>query len=421
MIDRRKAIRNTLLGIGTAASPKTIYKLLSRDDDLKNQLDLYQAESEPFWHLIKSQFKFADAIKYFNNASLGSSPLSVIDATEEFRRTLESFPSRYMWGGWKDQIQMVKADAAGLLNAEIDEIAIIHNTTEGMNVIANSLDLKPGDEVILSDHEHRTGLSPWIYHQEKKGVKLVRPTLPLVPDDPEEILNTYVNAITPKTKVISMVHMTNTNGMILPVKEICEMARAKGILTLIDGAQSLGAIPCDMKDIGCDFFTASGHKWLFSPKGVGLFYTNRRSQKHLKPFIANFNYDKEDISKIDDYNTRNLPDVLGLGAALNFHKMVGIENQMNRTKALKKRFLSTMSDSENFKIKTPLKPKLSHQIITMEKIGMNVKELQNHLIENYKIDVRGMGSHSLNGVRISFAMYHDMEDVDILCEALLSA
>ncbi|MDG2450788.1 MAG: aminotransferase class V-fold PLP-dependent enzyme [Saprospiraceae bacterium] len=421
MINRRKAIRNAILGLGVATVPRSLFQKLTVDDKFKIALNIANENPDKYWQLIQSQFNFANGIRYFNNASLGSSPLSVIEAREEYSRTLESFPSKYMWGGWKDQINEVRIEAAKFINAESDEIAIIHNTTEGMNVIASSLNLKPGDEVIVGDHEHRTGVSPWLFHQEKKGIKIIRPILPLTPDDPQEIVETYKKVISPRTKAISMVHITNTNGMILPVKEICAIASEKNILTLIDGAQSLGAYPCDVKKIGCDYFTASGHKWLFSPKGVALFYARKESQKWLKPFIANYNYDKDGISKIDDYNTRNLPDVLGMGAAIQFHKMIGLKSIMARTLDLKKRFLSRLKDHPQFKIKTPLGQDQSHHILTIEKIGTDVNDLKESLFNKNGIDVRGMSSHNLNGIRISFAMYQKEEDIDLLIDTLLNA
>jgi len=418
MIDRRQAIRSALIGIGVASSPKALFNKLVADKKLELQINEVQHDAESYWKLIKSQFLFEDGLLYFNNASLGSSPITVMDATETYRRTLDSFPSKYMWGGWEEQINFVKEQAASLLNANSDEIALIHNTTEGMNVVAASLDLKSGDEVIVGNHEHRTALSPWLYHQARKGIKVVRPELPLIPAEPQELLDVYEKAITPNTKVISMVHMTNTNGMVLPVKQICSLATRRNILTVIDGAQSLGSIPCDMQDIGCDYFTASGHKWLFSPKGIGLFYAKKNKQKLLKPFIANRAYNSEGIAKIDDYNTRNLPDLLGLGAALKFHDMIGLPKMKDRTLSLRKRFITNIESNKDLIVKTPLHPSLSHQIVTVEKEGMDVSVLKDFLYESKKIDVRGMHSHGLNGVRISFAVYHNEADIDTLAEAL---
>ena len=225
-----------------------------------------------YWRLVQRQFRLEPGLVYLNNASLGPSPALVADATEAFRRQLDAFPSRYMWGGWSEEYEAVRSKAAELLGASAEEIALIHNTTEGMNLVASSLDLEPGDEVILADHEHTSGTIPWKYWQEPKGIKLVRPKLPILPSKPEEITEVYRRAITPRTRVISMCHIINTNGMILPVKEVSEMARARGILVAVDGAQAPGMINVDLHDLGCDFYAASSHKWLFSPKGVGVLY-----------------------------------------------------------------------------------------------------------------------------------------------------
>lgn len=417
MMDRREAIRTAILGIGAATTSTSLFNKLMIDEPLRATIKSFEKKSDPFWQLIKSQFNFEDDILYFNHASLGSSPSTVIEATETFRRTLESYPSKYMWGGWDDQVDLVRRQAAALLNTSEDEIALIHNTTEGMNIVAASLELQPGDEVIVGNHEHRTATSPWLYHQERKGIKIVRPELPLIPKSPDDILNVYENAITNKTRVISMVHLTNTNGMILPVKEICKLASKDGILTVIDGAQSMGAINCDMKEIGCDFYTASGHKWLYSPKGIGIFYAKFDKQELLKPFIANRSYDRAGLAKIEDYNTRNLPELLGLGAALEFHKLISPDQMKSRILHLRERFIQRINGDDSLKIKTPLLPALSHQILTVEKIGMSVSELKNKLFEKHKIDVRGMSSHGLNGVRISFSIYHDELDIDRLIDA----
>lgn len=419
MINRRQAIRNAILGIGALSSPVALYDQLTKDDALLRTLALARDE-EAYWQLIKSQFRFEDDIRYFNHASLGTSPLTVIDATETYRRTLESYPSKYMWGGWDDQVELVREKGAQLLGAAAEEIALIHNTTEGMNIVAASLELNEDDEVIVGNHEHRTATSPWLYHQERKGVKIVRPELPLMPEVPGDILKVYEDAITDKTRVISMVHLTNTNGMILPVKEICALARERNILTIIDGAQAMGTIKCDVKEIDCDFYTASGHKWLFSPKGIGLFYAKSDKQELLKPFIANRAYNLPGLKKVEDYNTRNLPELLGLGAALEFHEMISLDRRMKRTLELRQAFLSAIENDDDLIVKTPLDEQLSHQILTIEKKGMYVGDLKDALFDDHRIDVRGMHAHGLNGVRIAFSIYHDEKDIATLVDALRS-
>lgn len=374
--------------------------------------------SEAFWETVKEQFIFADGLRYFNNASLGSSPIAVQKATNEFRATLDSFPSKYMWGDWSDEKEMVRQKIADLFSVSNEEIAITHNTTEGMNLIARSFDLQPGDEVILGDHEHSSGTVPWNVWQETNGIKLVRPILPILPETVEAIVAVYRNAITPKTKIISICHIVNTNGMILPVKEISEMAHQKGILVAVDGAQSSGMFTIDLHDLGCDFYTASAHKWLFSPKGIAIFYAKAASQRYLKPLVVARGYDDPSIRRLENYNTRNLPEYLGLGAAVDFHTNIGKEKITERSYELKNYFRSKVQDNPRFKLKTPESDDLSCAIQTIELVGKNVGDVKKQLFETYGIDTRPMTTFGLNGVRISFAIFITKKDINYLVEAL---
>jgi len=283
-----------------------------------------------------------------------------------------------------------------------------------MNLVASSLNLEPSDEVILGDHEHTSGTIPWQYWQEPKGVKLVRVTLPILPKDPEEVVEVYRQALTPRTKVISMCHVINTNGMILPVKEISEMARARGILVAVDGAQAPGMINVDLHDLACDYYAASSHKWLFSPKGVGILYARQASQSLLRPLIVAHGWEDESIRRLENYNTRNLPEVLGLGVAFDFQNLVGPNRRQARIYELKKYLRDRIADDPAFAIKTPASDALSAGITTVEVIGRDVKEVATILAEGHRIDCRPMTSHGLNGLRISLSIFNSEEQVDVL-------
>ena len=371
-----------------------------------------------YWRLVQRQFRLEPGLVYLNNASLGPSPALVADATEAFRRQLDAFPSRYMWGGWSEEYEAVRSKAAELLGASAEEIALIHNTTEGMNLVASSLDLEPGDEVILADHEHTSGTIPWKYWQEPKGIKLVRPKLPILPSKPEEITEVYRRAITPRTRVISMCHIINTNGMILPVKEVSEMARARGILVAVDGAQAPGMINVDLHDLGCDFYAASSHKWLFSPKGVGVLYARRTSQKLLKPLIVCRGWEDTSIRRLENYNTRNLPEVLGLGVAFDFQNLLGPDRRQARIFELKKYLRDQISDEPAFAVKTPASNDLSAGITTVEVAGRDVRAVASALAERHAVDCRPMTSHNLNGLRISLSVFNSEDQVDVLVRGL---
>jgi len=381
-------------------------------------IPLNMAVSEAYWEKVKAEFVFANKLRYFNNASLGPSAMAIQKATQDFRSTLDGFPSRYMWGGWKDEKEEVRKAVADIFGVADEEIALIHNTTEGMNLIARSFKLEAGDEVILADHEHPSGTIPWEVWQEEKGITLVRPQLPILPKNKEEIVTAYKNAITARTKVISMCHMVNTNGMILPVKEVAKIAHEKGILVAVDGAQSAGMLEIDLNNLGCDFYAASAHKWLFSPKGVGIFYARKQSQHFLKPLMVARGHKDASIRRLENYNTRNLPEVLGLGASVTFHKKIGKARIANRSYELKRYFRAKIEANSKLLLKTPKSDELSAAIQVVEVLGKEVGAMKMKLWEMYHIDCRPMTGFGLNALRFSLAIYVTKKDIDYLVNAL---
>ena len=375
-------------------------------------------QKESDWLKVKDEFKFADGLHYFNNASLGPSPIPVQNATNHYRALLDGFPSKYMWGGWQDEKEEVRQKVADLVKVSNEEIALIHNTSEGMNLIARSFDLQPGDEVVLADHEHASGTIPWQFWQESKGIKLVRPTLPILPESVDELVDCYRKAITPKTKVISMCHIVNTNGMILPVRKVSEMAHQNGIPVAVDGAQGAGMYEVDLNDMGCDFYAASSHKWLFSPKGMGIFYARKESQDMLKPLMVARGHKNKSIRRLETYNTRNLPELLGLGASVDFINEIGIRTIDKRAYELKRYFKDSVSSNEKLVLKTPSNDSLSASIQVVEIKGQKVGGVKERLFEEFGIDCRPMSSFDLNALRLSFPVYITKKDIDYLVNAL---
>lgn len=418
MKNRRKFLQTFSRGLAGSLTLPNLAIGHTESAPILNLADYQVDASEAFWELVKTQFILAPELRYFNNASLGAVPLYVQRATKAFRETLDGFPSKYMWGGWKDEIENTRQSVADLLGANKEEIALIHNTTEGMNLIARSFDLQTGDEVILADHEHTSGRICWEVFQETKGVKLVRPELPILPKTVEEVVEVYRKAITPKTKIISMCHIVNTNGMILPVKEVSKMAHEQGILVAVDGAQGAGMYNFSLHDLGCDFYAASAHKWLFAPKGIGVFYAKESSQQHLKPLIVCRGHTDASIRRLENYNTRNLPELLGLGAAVEFINQIGLYKIHARSYALKDYFRSKLEENPAFRLKTPANDKLSAAIQVVEVVGKDVGEVKKRLTEEFNIDCRPMRTFGLNALRISLSIYMTKADVDYLTLAL---
>ena len=198
-----------------------------------------------------------------------------------------------------------------------------------------------------------------------------------------------------------MVHGTNTNGMILPVKEISQMAHKRGILVAVDGAQTAGTFKIDLNDLQCDFYVASAHKFMFAPKGTAVFYAWKESQKYLKALVVAKGWRDKSIRRLENYNTRNLPELLGQGMAVDYYNLIGGEKREARIRDLKSYFRDALEGDNRFAFKTPVHDELSCAIQNVEVVGKKVGAVKNQLFEDYGIDCRPMSSHGLNGLRIA--------------------
>ena len=246
---------------------------------------------------------FADARKHFlipagvvycNTGTLGASPMEVVTALAEGNRKLErelaDWPYEKADGepltGYQE-LKDVRTLAGTFINATADEVAITQNATVGMSMLANGLDLAAGDEVVSTDHEHAGGISGWRLRAKRHGVVVKEVALdPLLAGGPDAIVKAFADAMTPKTKVLMFSHITSGLGILMPATELCALARQRGALAIVDGAQALGQIPVDVKALGADAYVASPHKWLMAPKGTGILYIKRDVQDRFWTTLA---------------------------------------------------------------------------------------------------------------------------------------
>lgn len=295
-----------------------------------------QAGSEKFWEDLRKQFLPPEEIIYLNNGSLGLSPRPVVDAMVTHLRETESFKDRkypqYPWWGYADTTIGYRTKIARFIGADPDEVALTRNATEAMNTVASGLDLAAGDEVLISDQEHPGGRSGWLQRAKRYGTVVKMFEMPVPPESTSQILNRISDAITPRTKVISVSHITTVTGGMLPVKQISRLARDKGIVSVIDGAHSLGQLPLDMHELECDYFASSPHKWLFAPKGTGVLYCRKGMAERLWSHNIAANWDKPElgVERLSTIGTSNTTLMAGLEAAMDFFNRVGGENIRKR-------------------------------------------------------------------------------------------
>jgi selenocysteine lyase/cysteine desulfurase len=301
--------------------------------------DLYKTDPNRYWAELRRQWLLAPDRINLNCGSVGCTPLPVLRATIDHMLSAESFrEGGYPWFGYEEnaRVRQTRDALAAFVHCKRDELALTRNATEGNNTICNGLDLKPGAGVLLTDQEHPGGHCCWQQKAARFGVKLAYVKLPRPPASPEEIVERFEKALTPQTRVISFSHITSPTGLLLPAKEICALARKREILTLVDGAHTIGQIPLNLHVLGCDFYASSPHKWLLAPKGTGFLYIREELLEKLWVNIASGDWRNYKLKayRFSNLGTSNLSVLVGLKAALDFFQAIGPERIYARIRQL---------------------------------------------------------------------------------------
>ncbi|MGB9765425.1 MAG: aminotransferase class V-fold PLP-dependent enzyme [Candidatus Saccharicenans sp.] len=377
-----------------------------------------------FWSFVRDQFPITrnNKIIYMNNGTMGPSPYYI--QWIYFRKEEEvNFTGTY--GGH----DVARSRVAKFINCQDKEVALTHNVTEGINIIAQGFKMKPGDEVILTNHEHAGNAIPW-YTRARRD-KIVVKIAPLG-RDAEETLNNIDRAITKKTRIISVPHMTCTNGQILPAKEIVKLAHSKRIPVLLDGAHPPGMFKVDVKDLDCDFYATCGHKFLLGPKGCGFLFIKEEAFDRVEPIMtgggsdAGWDYKSglkgwNPTAHRYDYGTQSAALYYGLMASLDFVDGIGIDNITRRDRALATKLMEGLRQIPQVEILTPWEEKSRCALVGFRLKNMPYDKFQNWLMERYLIRIRGVGEGGLNSLRVTTHIYNTFDEVELLLKAVKEA
>lgn len=380
-------------------------------------------DDEYFWKVVRDQFPLRREPLFLNNGTMGVSPFVVIDAV---KTEMEDVDRSARYGGWED----VRPKLASFIGARADEISLMHNVTEGINVVACGLPLKKGDEVILTNHEHAGNALPWLARGRRDGVVIKQL---LLGRTKAETLNRLNDLMTRKTKVIAVPHITCTIGQVLPAKEIARLGHDKGAWVFLDGAHTPGMLPLDVKALGCDFFATCGHKWMMGPKGTGFLYVRKEMIEVLEPYWVGAGVDTAwDIAKntltykVDahrfDYATQSSALYVGLGAAVDFLSHIGMENVARRDQSLAHHLRNGLKNlGERVEILTPDEEGGYGSVLGFRVKNVPYDKLQQLLLEKHKIITRMVPENGINCNRISTHIYNNFDEVDRAVEAIAAA
>jgi selenocysteine lyase/cysteine desulfurase len=373
-------------------------------------------DDEAYWENLKNQFAVPDKLSMMNAANLCPSPKSIHERVIELTKALNkdvSFQYRSLFATLrKNSISRL----AEFVRVSENEIGITRNTSESNFIIAHGLDLKAGDEVVVWEQNHPSNKEVWVNQAKRIGFSVKKISLPVNPKSTNDLLQPFINAITPNTKLITFSHISNLSGIALPAKEICQMAKTKGIMTLVDGAQSLGSTNINLHDMGCTFYSASTHKWLMGPFENGVLYIHSDYFSKILPAVVGGGWKESETvdSQLCMLGQRNEPSPAALPETLSFHDTIGrgnIEKRIVQLSTYLKEQIKSKVPMAAFV--TPFAPDLSGGIVIVNLPGREIHEVTDTLYHSY-----GIATAPSGGIRFSPHIYNTMKDIDYAVKAL---
>jgi selenocysteine lyase/cysteine desulfurase len=404
--DRRKFLGTLSAGTGGGLLMSTIFSSAAN------------ARSNPLFsdREIKNEYLFDEGLTYLNTGTLGPCRRETIEESQRVWESLESFPVKfYGKSGVESLAEKTRTIAARFLGCDLNEMMITTSTTGGMNAIAQGLRLKAGDRILVTDQEHGGGLLCWKYFEKYYGVIIDTIIIPPGENNADVILARIKEKLRNKTRLISVSHILSSTGLRMPVAEISSIARAKGILCIVDGAQAAGAIKVNVKELGCHAYATSGHKWLMGPKGTGLLYLSKEVQHIIRPMQFEESYNTYN----DGNGTVNLACILGLGKAIEYIESAGIIKIEEHNLSLRNRLYERLSGMTNLTILSPPAGPLASPMLACLLPGKIEKvSFVKTLLDKYKLSIRPTHKQWFNGIRFSLHVFNTEKEVDFAADVI---
>ena len=380
---------------------------------------LPERDDPEYWAKVREQFPMPPDEAYCNTGTIGASPLRVLHAVvgHMVRSMVDVAHVDWRGGGASllsgyDPHEELRAKIGRLINVDYKLVALTQNATMGMNLLANGLDLPRGAGVLITDIEHPGGRCGWELLAERRGTALREAEIRFPVEGPDQVVEAFEEAITPDTRVVSFPHISSEQGMILPVRELCSLARERGLISVIDGAQATGHIPVDVREIGCDAYYSSPHKWLMAPAGNGFLYVKETLIDEVWTTLASSQWGNHEDNgyRLGQRGTGNPALLKGFEAALDLHFEIGPERVYGRIKEMGDRLRGGLSRIEGVEIVTPVHPGMCAGLTTFKAAGVQDVEVQDQLWKRERIQPRALRDG--RGVRYSTHIYNSPDEID---------
>ena len=360
-------------------------------------------------------FTFSPGLVYLQTGSLGPTPRPVRQRVIDWWTEMELNPAAYGYGPHEIAMEGVRAKAAALLNCKTEELVLTNCTTEGMNWVASGLSLSAGDRVLTTDQEHPGGRSCWDHVARRQGVAIDIVVIPPGENDAQAIVDRFARMITPRTRILSFSHLLSSTGLRMPVRDLSALARSRGCLAVVDGAQAVGGIAVDVKALGCHAYATSGHKWLLAPKGTGLLYLSEEIGRAIDPIAL----EGGRAAYSNSSGVCSIPSVLGLGAAIDYLSKIGLARVERHNLELRNRLVEALKAVPKIRVVSAAPGPLASPLLTFA-LPTEIKSgaLHQALLDRHKIEVKVVPANWLNGNRISTHLFNTEREVDALVAAL---
>jgi selenocysteine lyase/cysteine desulfurase len=407
----------TAAGVAAAVPAKLMARLGTAAAQLSEDPDLV-AKDEAFWRLAQEAYPIDRSLLNLNNGGVSPAPQKVLDAYWRNHQFANQAPSYNMWRVLEPQREVVREKLARLFGSSAEEIAICRNTTEALETVTFGLDLQPGDEILSTNQDYPRMVTAWEQAARRNGVIFRQISIPTPPRDLSEITQAFAAAITPRTRLLHFCHVINLTGQVLPVRDLCRLARERGILSLVDGAHSFAQLDFKASDLECDFFGTSLHKWLSAPFGTGMLYVRSELIGQVWPLFAAEEHLVEDIRKFEQIGTHPCPLFLSIGEACHFQELLQTRRKQGRLQYLRNYWAEQVDDLPQVRFHTSFAPEQSSALCCVEIEGIPPGKLASYLLREHGIIVTTVNHPEFRGIRVTPHVYTTLEELDRFASVL---
>ncbi|HUP89352.1 MAG TPA: aminotransferase class V-fold PLP-dependent enzyme [Longimicrobiales bacterium] len=376
------------------------------------------AEDEDFWAEIQRSFTVDRTIINLNNGGVSPSPRVVQDAMTRYLALSNEAPAHTMWNLLEPQVESVRRQLAASFGCDPEEMAITRNASEALEICQLGMDLKPGDEVLTTNQDYGRMLTTWDQRVRREGIVLKQISFPVPATSMRDLVDRFERAITPRTRVIHCCHITNLTGQIFPVRDIVQMARAKGVEVIVDGAHAYAHFPFKRDDLDCDYYGTSLHKWLLAPHGTGFLYVRKSKIEKLWALMAAPPKMNGDIRKFEEIGTHPAANHNAIAEALAFHETIGGERKAARLRFLRDRWMKRVDGQQGVRLLTSYDPHMSCALSTVNVADLDPNRIAEFMWKNHRILVTPIVHAEFKGIRVTPNVYTTLREIDVFAGAL---